>query len=73
MIKKSSRPKGRELLEGVDDLLYRERLCIVNNNGNANQFQPTLPVRGATAAGEDPRAASHISTHAPRAGSDCCG
>lgn len=49
MIKKSSRPKGRELLEGVDDLLYRERLCIVNNNGNANQFQPTLPVRGATA------------------------
>ena len=33
-------------------------------------FQPTLPVRGATPQAAYPAASIHISTHAPRAGSD---
>ena len=34
------------------------------------QFQSTLPVRGATLSGYDSELYSHISIHAPRAGSD---
>ena len=33
-------------------------------------FQPTLPARGATEAAEAFVTAYHISTHAPRTGSD---
>ncbi len=92
MIKRSSRPKGRELLEGVDDLLYGERPCPHPsrrppphfnsrspcgerpNGDNAVKaallFQPTLPVRGATGSPQTYGVSSGISTHAPRAGSD---
>ena len=35
-----------------------------------SQFQPTLPVRGATLSHHDAKHIPHISTHAPRAGSD---
>lgn len=93
MIKKSSRPKGRELLEGVDDLLYRERPCphpsrrppphfnsrspcgerpaVYTDAKVAKEFQPTLPVRGATSIVFPANVLWTISTHAPPAGSDC--
>ena len=39
--------------------------------GNCSQFQPTLLARGATGTRCPPLTGDHISTHAPRTGSDC--
>ena len=48
-----------------------ERLCHAPTDGsNHAQFQPTLPVRGATPDGLSVCQRALISTHAPRAGSD---
>ena len=39
-------------------------------NVTEQEFQPTLPVRGATGEWEEAKHMPKISTHAPRAGSD---
>ena len=47
-----------------------ERHLSRSRDFGPNSFQPTLPVRGATEASEREFDEAHISTHAPRAGSD---
>ena len=49
---------------------HGERLFADFNAILPQQFQPTLPARGATQAGESANEQSGISTHAPRTGSD---
>ena len=47
-----------------------ERLEEPAPEPEVEEFQPTLPVRGATEHGAYDGRHDHISTHAPRAGSD---
>ena len=44
--------------------------CDKDGNWVGAEFQPTLPLRGATAASGPAAPRLPISTHAPRAGSD---
>ncbi len=49
---------------------HGERRPSARSGGHGSRFQPTLPARGATADHRQPKGATHISTHAPRTGSD---
>ena len=52
---------------------HGERLTLMLPRQNTGRFQPTLPARGATGDGGVQRHNEHISTHAPRTGSDQAG
>ena len=50
---------------------HGERPVLSGREPLLDLFQPTLPARGATLSVAGKRAGIHISTHAPRTGSDC--